>query len=134
MTKRLPHKQKTRPRSEVVFSDVQSAPPVHQQPAPPPQVVYVEREAPPVYQQVPQQQPVQIESLPGEATSKRWKAYLGAGLLSMLVGAGMMLIGFVFLGASNHSGIPIGGCGAMGVMFGFVMYVVGRVGAWWCHG
>lgn len=61
-----------------------------------------------------------------EATSKKWKSYLLAGVLLTLAGLPV----WVALVAKGHSGVPGILIGSVGV----AMYVYARFGSWWNHG
>jgi hypothetical protein len=69
-----------------------------------------------------------------EATGKRWKKYELIGAIGVIVS--VVLLPVAALLAENYRGTGLG----LAILFGlsglasFVLYLVGRIGAWWFHG
>lgn len=61
-----------------------------------------------------------------QQTSKRWKAIMASGVISILIGFGWLFIGIV----SGGSVIP----GFVLLILGLATYFVARIGGWWNHG
>lgn len=82
----------------------------------------------------PPQRPVRAEVVPErrvqtvEATGKLWKLYMLIGGTLGVVGTGIMFGGaYADSTALVVIALPL-------MLFGFVFYLAGRMGAWWYHG
>ena len=74
-----------------------------------------------------------------ELTSKRWKTWQLAGLLTMLLGTLLIVVMFaVAAGAglvTSNAALSVWfAFMGLALFTGMVLYLVGRIGAWWYHG
>ncbi len=72
-----------------------------------------------------------------EQTSKEWKVLQFFGGLGLVIGFTLLVIVFSSAGQASPDSAWVGGLGllSIGLIFvGVIMYIVGRIGAWWNNG
>ena len=73
-----------------------------------------------------------------EYTRKKWKGYILTGVIMLFVGALMFLINLMRAITASTSGTQPNGLllllGILLAAIGFIIFLVGSIGAWWNHG
>lgn len=72
--------------------------------------------------------PTEANPITIQQTRKKWKFWLAVAVVIIIGGWLMMMNGIV----SHNAGT--GGFGAMLIFFGFIVGIVGKIGAWWSNG
>jgi len=72
--------------------------------------------------------PTELNPVTIQQTRKKWKVWTAIAVVMLIVGWLMIMNG---LAGGNPT---LGSFGAMILFFGFVIGIIGRIGAWWSNG